>query len=176
MSCQCRHPSPPEAGEGGKPLAWLTRQKAAFSVSCFDPRPGSEARSKEGLGLLQPHALSKNANAFSLSVSASPREEWGAACAVSIVQVWRLSAGEDAQRLEFGDVKASVVSLNLWGLQCRGRKPGFRGSSREIWGQWGDGPRRQQFNSWQCPWVRKETGGYSQLQGGPINVFEQYNA
>lgn len=34
----------------------------------------------------------------------------------------------------------------------------------------------QQFIPWQYPWVRKEPGGCSQLQGGPINNYEQYNA
>lgn len=34
----------------------------------------------------------------------------------------------------------------------------------------------QPFVPWQCPWVRKETGGFSQVLGGPVSILEHYHA
>lgn len=95
-------------------------------MNYFDSRPGAEALSKKGLGLLQPHSLSKNANTFSLSVSALPREKYGAARAVPIAQIWRVSAREGAQRTKLGDVKARVLtSKPLRAAAWKREKTGF---------------------------------------------------
>lgn len=96
-------------------------------MNYFDPRPGSEALSKKGLGLLQPHSLSENANADFLLISLS-LTQGGVRCstAVPIVQIWRLSAREGAQRIKLGDVKASVLtSKSLRAAVWKREKIGF---------------------------------------------------